>query len=135
MRFCTVINCMDGRVQLPVIKYLLKRFNVDFVDSITEAGPNLILSEQKDHVSIQSIFERLNISIENHNSVGVAVVGHHDCAKNPASKEEQIIHIQKAIQLIRQHYKDLEIIGLWVDENWEVHEIEEMKVDAFNLCS
>ncbi|MHA1252503.1 MAG: carbonic anhydrase, partial [Candidatus Helarchaeota archaeon] len=28
MKFCTVINCMDGRVQIPVINYLRKRFNV-----------------------------------------------------------------------------------------------------------
>ncbi len=46
MSFCTTINCMDGRVQLPVIKYLQKHFNVDYVDSITEPGPNLILAKQ-----------------------------------------------------------------------------------------
>jgi len=34
MSYCTVINCMDGRVQLPVIKYLKERFDVDYVDSI-----------------------------------------------------------------------------------------------------
>ena len=79
MRFFSVINCMDGRVQLPVIKYLQNRFKVDYVDSITEAGPNLILSEEKNKFSVQSIMHRLKISIEYHNSVGVAIVGHHDC--------------------------------------------------------
>ena len=97
MRFCSVINCMDGRVQLPVIRYLQKRFNVDFVDSITEAGPNLILSEAKKASSTQAIFERLKISVENHHSVGVAIVGHHDCAGNPAPKDDQIEQIKKAI--------------------------------------
>ena len=62
MRFCSAINCMDGRVQLPVIRYLQNRFNVDYVDSITEAGPNLILSEAKNTSSTQAIFERLKIS-------------------------------------------------------------------------
>ena len=75
---------MDDRVQLPVIKYLQKRFDAEFVDSITEPGPNFILSEQRDSVSIQSILERLRISIERHKSIGIAVVGHHDCAGNPA---------------------------------------------------
>ena len=124
MRFCSVINCMDGRVQLPVIRYLQKRFNVDYVDSITEAGPNLILTEAKKASSTQAIFERLKISVENHHSVGVAIVGHHDCAGNPASKNEQILHLQKAIQSIRQQYENLPVIGLWVDKNWEVHEID-----------
>lgn len=125
MRFCTVINCMDGRTQLPAIRYLQKRFNVEYVDSITEAGPNLILSEKANNNSIQSIFERLRISIESHNSAGIAIVGHYDCAGNPAPKEEQIIQIQKAIEFVRQEYRSMEIIGLWVDENWKVHEVVE----------
>ena len=125
MRFCTVINCVDGRVQLPVIRYLQKRFKVDYVDSITEAGPNLILSEYKNMVSIETIFNKLKISIEKHNSVGIGIVGHYDCAGNSATQDHQIRHILKAIKLIRQYYQNIEIIGLWVDKNWEVHEIVE----------
>ena len=115
---------MDGRVQLPVIRYLQKRFNVDYVDSITEAGPNLVLSEAKSTSSTFAIFERLKISVENHHSVGIAIAGHHDCAGNPSSEDDQIVHIRKAIRYIRQQYGNLEVIGLWVDKNWEVHEID-----------
>lgn len=125
MRFCSVINCIDGRVQIPVIRYLKIRFNVEYVDCITEAGPNLILSEVKHITSIQAILERLSISIENHNSVGVAIVGHHDCAGNPARENDQIIHIQKAVEFLRLQFVNIEIIGLWVDRNWDVHEIIE----------
>ncbi len=116
---------MDGRVQLPVISYLQRRFDVEYVDSISEAGPSLILSEQKDDVLIRSILNRLRISVENHKSVGIAVVGHHDCAGNPAPKSQQIIHIQKAVNFLRQQYENMEITGLWIDSNWEVHEIDE----------
>ena len=125
MGFCTVINCIDGRVQLPIIHYLQNRFNVEYVDSITEAGPNLILSEKKNSPNTQLMLEKLNISIEKHNSIGVAIVGHHDCAGNPAPLNDQIIHIKKSIIYLRQHFKNIEIIGLWLDENWEVHEITE----------
>jgi carbonic anhydrase len=127
MQFCTVINCMDGRVQLSVIKYLQKRFNAKYVDSITEAGPNLILSKREDDVLVKAILDRLKISVEKHNSVGIAIVGHYDCAGNPASKDDQIIHIQKAMHFLRQHYEDMKIIGLWVDENWDVSEVDENK--------
>jgi len=123
MRFCTAINCMDGRVQLPVIRYLQKRFNVDFVDSVTEAGPNLILSEARINNLIQSIFCRVNISVERHDSVGIAVVGHHSCAGNPASRDEQGVHTQNAVQLLRQQYENVEVTGLWVDSHWDVHEV------------
>lgn len=123
MRFCTAINCMDGRVQLPVITYLKKRFRVDYVDTITEAGPNLILSEEKNTAAIQSIFKRLKISIERHHSQAIAVAGHHDCAANPAPRDAQKGHIQKAVKLIRQEFENIEIIGVWVDEKWTVHEV------------
>ena len=132
MRFCTAITCMDGRVQLPVITYLQKRFDAQYVDSITEAGPNLILSEQKRTGSIQAILERLKISIENHDSTGIAIVGHHDCAGNPAGQHDQIAHIQKAMEFLRQHHADLEMVGLWVDRNWEIHEVGAV---AFRQCS
>ncbi len=124
MKFCTVINCMDGRVQLPVISYVKKRFNAEFVDTITEPGPNLILSEQNNQFEIQSILKRLKISIECHKSEGIAVVGHHDCAGNPTNKEAQIEHIQKAIIFIQKEYINVEIIGLWVNEKWEVQELK-----------
>ena len=123
MKFCTVINCMDGRVQMPVIKYLQKRFNVEYVDNITEAGTNLTLLEQKISASIQPVFKRLKISIENHNSVGIAIAGHHGCVGNPAPKDQQIEHLKEAAKFIRQKYPDIEVIGLWVDENLEVDEV------------
>jgi len=40
MEFCTAINCMDGRVQIPVISFLEERFNARYVDVISEPGPN-----------------------------------------------------------------------------------------------
>ncbi len=124
MKFCTVINCMDGRTQLPVINYLQKRFKVENVDTITEAGPNLILSEQKNQNGIELIFEKLEISISKHQSVGIAIVGHHDCAGNPAPKKEQVGHLHKSIQLIQKQFKNIEIIGLWLDEHWNILELK-----------
>jgi len=123
MSFCTVINCMNGRVQLPVIKYLQERFSVDYVDSITEPGPNLILAQQTNIDIMESIFNRLKISVDHHGSVGIAVAGHYDCAGNPATKEQQTVHTLDAIRCIKSRYSDCEIIGLWVDENWKVSEL------------
>jgi len=123
MSFSTAINCMDGRVQLPVIEYLRQRFSTEYVDTITEPGPNLILSEGDDQPLFQSIRDRLDISVNQHGSTGIAVVGHYDCAGNPASKEEQIRQIHQSIDSLRHHSGSVEIIGLWVDENWEVYEV------------
>ncbi len=123
MNFCTAINCMDGRIQLAVITYLQKRFNRPYVDMITEPGPNKILAEQSNQTLLDSIFSRLEVSLDLHQSRQMAIVGHYDCARNPAPKEEQIVHIKKAIEFLSNKYPHVEIIGLWVNEKWQVEEV------------
>jgi hypothetical protein len=114
---------MDGRVQLPVIRYLQQRFGVSYVDSITEAGPTLILAKKENTALVQGILRRLKVSLDKHNSVGIAIVGHEDCAGNRAPYDEQLAHIRDSVQFLRSQYEDAKVIGLWVDGNWRVHEV------------
>ena len=127
MRFCTAVNCMDGRVQLPVIRYLQGRFNVEYVDSVTEPGPNLLLAKRTDKDAVRSILRRIRVSVERHSSVGIALAGHHECAGNPATRQEQKQHLIVGIEFLRRQYPNIPIIGLWVDEKWEVHEVSDSK--------
>jgi carbonic anhydrase len=123
-RFATAINCMDGRVQVPANEWIKKKFNVDYVDTITEPGPNKILAENKDSVAIDSIERRVAISVNKHGSKYIAVLGHHDCAGNPVDKESQLAHIQSAVRTVNSWGFPVETIGLWVDENWQVSEVK-----------
>jgi hypothetical protein len=124
MSFCTAINCMDGRVQLPVIAYLKSRFNVDYVDMVTEPGPNRILGRADRPERQTTIFERIDISVEKHGSVGLAVAGHYDCAGNPVPRDTQRDDTLAAMRLLKNRYEDLPVIGLWVDEDGTVQEVE-----------
>ena len=123
MSFCTAVNCMDGRTQLPVIRFLQERFGARYVDAVTEAGPNGVLARGEEREKIDSILRRCDISVEKHDSVGIAVVGHHDCAGNPADKATQLQQVEKAVKLLRERYPGREVIGLWLDENFEIHEV------------
>ncbi len=123
-RFVTAINCMDGRVQMPANEWLRKKFKVDYVDTITEAGPNKILAENKDSMAIDSIKRRVAISVNKHGSKYIAVLGHHDCAGNPIDKVSQLAHIQAAVKTVNSWGFPVEAIGLWVDENWQVSEVK-----------
>lgn len=123
MSFCTVINCMDGRVQLPVIRFLKERFDAQYVDSVTEPGPNGIIAGAADSKTVDSIMARVDISVHRHKSVGIAVAGHHDCAGNPSPKESQLEQIRISVESLRSRYDNIPVIGLWVDENWAVHEL------------
>ena len=122
MSFYTAINCMDGRVQLPVINYLTTRFKAGYVDSITEAGPVLYLAEKTDSEQTKSILRRTDISINNHKSTGIAIIAHHDCAGNPADEQTQTSQLTPAVNFLASHYPNVEVIGLWVDSNWAVKE-------------
>ncbi len=124
MRFCTVVNCMDGRVQVPVAQYLQDRFNVDYVDVVSEAGPNAALATGAESAVIASIERRVRISVEHHRSVGIAIVGHHDCAGNPSPELEQRQHTMAAVRRLQSWFKQVPVIGLWVDDKWEVSEVE-----------
>ncbi|OGN97881.1 MAG: hypothetical protein A2Z77_02005 [Chloroflexi bacterium RBG_13_51_36] len=111
---------MDGRVQIPVIEWLKRQYGVDYVDMITEPGPERLLAERKDRRSIESIGKRLELSVTRHNSKLVAIVGHHDCAGNPADKETQPKQILAAIRTVQSWFSDIEVIGFRIGENWEV---------------
>ena len=114
---------MDGRVQIPVIEWLKRQYGVDYVDMITEPGPERLLAEDKDRRGIQSLRKRLEISATRHNSKLVAIVGHHDCAGNPADKETQVKQISNAIKTVESWNFEVRVVGLWVDEKWEVQKV------------
>ncbi len=122
--FATAINCMDGRVQVPVTEYLRKRYKVSYVDMVTEPGPNGILAINKDQASIESIRRRVSISTGKHGSKHIAISGHHDCAGNPVDKETHLSQVRSAMKVVKSWGFDAEVIGLWVDDKWKVSEVK-----------
>ena len=118
--FVTVINCIDGRVQKPVTEFAIRKFRVDYVDLITEPGPDKVLSENKALDIIESVKRRTLISIGKHKTKIVIIAGHHDCAANPVEKEEHYRQIEKAVQSIKGWNSEVDVYGVWIDEKWEV---------------
>jgi hypothetical protein len=118
-KFATAINCMDGRTQLPVNEWMRGQFHVDFVDTITEPGTDGILANPT-HERLDSIRKRLLISVNGHGSRVVALVGHHDCAGNPATKERHLQEIAKGCERLGLWGLPIRRIGLWVGEDWKV---------------
>ena len=123
MSFCTVVNCIDGRVQLSVIEFLKKRFSADYVDCITEAGPARILAGETNRRQVQSIIDRIDISIARHKSNALAVVGRHDCAADHVDRQKQLEQLDMSVKYLKGQYRGIEVIGLWIDENWSVSEM------------
>ena len=121
-KFACAINCMDGRVQDAVKEYMQKKYSVDYVDMVTEPGPNKILADNLDEAIIENIKKRVEISVGHHGSKVVAIVGHFGCAGNPKEKEEQIKHLKIAKKTVEAFGFPVEIILLWVDGDWKTVE-------------
>lgn len=124
MKYCTAVNCMDGRVQRSVLEYMMERFDAPYVDTITAPGPNGILSRQQDRNAVQAILKCLEVSVHKHDTVGIAVVGHYDCAGNPGDKNHQNTDTRAAVCFLRSTYPQRTVIGLYVNDTWRVEEIE-----------
>jgi hypothetical protein len=124
MKFGTVINGMDGRVQYPVLDYLKNQFEIDFFDTANEVDPLTILSDRTDKCRLISLKEKITFSIEEHHSRLVAVVGHHDFSGNSNSREKQETQLSDTIDYLRRAYgDDIMFIGHYVTEEYKVEEI------------
>ncbi len=119
-KFATAVNCTDGRVQEPVIQYLKKQYGVHYVDMITEAGPDKILAENKEKYKINSIKQRIELSLRQHGSSVVLMAGHAHCDGNPVDKKIHIAQILNSAATIRNWYPDIEIIPVWIGEDWKI---------------
>jgi len=119
-KFGTALNCIDGRTQIPVIKWLKENFELDYVDLITEPGMDKELS-QGQWVETERLRDKAIVSITAHNSNVVAVVGHYDCAANPVNDCQHFQDIAASTYIVKSWGLPVRVVGLWVDEFWRVH--------------
>ena len=120
--FATSINCIDGRVQTPISEWIKKNHNVDFVDVVSEPGSDAVLSTESSPEE-EKIKQKVMISINAHKSELVFVSGHHECAANPVSKEDHIRHIQQAVARVNSWGLPAKVVGLWVNDSWNVEQV------------
>ena len=114
-KFATAITCIDGRVQQPVADWMKLNTNVEYVDLITEPGPDKVLSSETTYV-VDEIIRKVTFSIRYHNSPVVALCGHHDCAANAADREGHIKQITEGIRVLQSYNLNVRLLGLWLNE-------------------
>ena len=117
-KFATSVSCMDGRIQIPLAKWIKENHSIDFVDVITEPGVDRMVAENLD---LESIKTKVGISINAHKSKLIVVSGHYDCAGNPVSNEEHISQIRKGVEVISSWGLNVKVVGIWVDDSWNVN--------------
>ena len=144
-RFGCAATCMDGRIQAAVRKHIKTHHRVDFVDIVDEPGINKFLAENNTIrffwirlilccltlqlkkvfglVILANIRRRIGISVLNHDARVMAIVGHPHCAGNHCDKEDQIKQLVRAKKTVESFGLEVEIILLWICENWKTVEV------------
>lgn len=125
LRFALAITCIDGRVQRPVVDYLRRKYGVDYVDLITEPGPERALTDPS-RVRIQAAIERnARFSVQGHDAELVAVTAHDECLGNDADSGTRLSQLSAAQQLVASWKLGVDVVALWVHMDGRV-------VDAAN---
>jgi len=122
--FVTCLNCIDGRVQLPVINWILKNYDVKYVDMITTPGVDGVLSNKNNNVN--DIFEKVSFSHEGHSTNKIFIVGHHDCLANPVDDETHNKQLVDSVERVKESYFNCDVIGLWVGSESNIHVVYEL---------
>jgi hypothetical protein len=119
---------MDGRVQRPMIDWMKENVGVDFVDMVTEPGPDKVINHCSPE-DLARITEKVKISVEKHGSKHVVISGHDDCAGHPVSKEQHVEDVKKAMQIIKSWNLPVTIYGVWINSGWQVELIDTIEVE------
>jgi hypothetical protein len=117
--FGTVLSCVDGRIQRPVADFLVTRFGVPYLDTVTRPGMVKYLTSSYDPAT-NAIVADLDTSLGLHRSTQIALVAHHDCVGNPVDDDTQRSQLQNSVEHFTRRYPELTTIGLWVGEGWTV---------------
>ena len=129
--FFTSVGCMDGRVQEPIAEFGRQKFGAQYPDTITEAGiVGFLAQESPDQNLVNSIKNKLDISLQKHHSRGIVVHGHQECAGNPVEDERHKDDIRRSVEKVKSMINSsIPVMGVFLkrsqndDRTWEAEEI------------
>lgn len=122
LRFALAITCLDGRVQRPVVEYLRRKYGVDYVDLITEPGPEHALTEPTRARVQAAIHRNAKFSVDGHDAELIAVTAHDDCLGNSADIETRLRQLKAAQAVVSGWDLGVDVVALWVHGTGKVEE-------------
>ena len=102
--------------------YLRRTYGVDYVDLITEPGPEWALTDPE-RAGVQAAIQRkARFSVAGHDAELIAMTAHDDCLGNDADPGTRLGQLHAAQRLITGWDLGVDIIGLWVHMDGKVEE-------------
>ncbi|WP_240944564.1 carbonic anhydrase [Micromonospora thermarum] len=113
-RFATMFTCIDGRIQRPLDEWARNHLDVEYLDTITEPGPEAVLATTGERC-LDVLLEKVQISQRAHGSATLVIAGHADCAGNPVSTDEHRNQLRQSLARLAGRLPDTRIIAVHAD--------------------
>lgn len=118
---------MDGRVQMPLRIYGQKKTGAQYPDTISDPGAAGIMAGNPSEEFLRRLKSELDISLIKHNSKGIIVHGHQDCAGHPVDNETHKKDVVKSVEVIKRLTEHkVPVYGVFVRKengDWIVEEL------------
>jgi hypothetical protein len=126
--FAAAVTCIDGRTHEPVTAWMRERFGVEYVDLLTQPGPDLALCCAAEETLVH-LRDSLAVSADAHRSAVLVIAGHADCAANPVSEAQHRSHVRRATsRALAWAPPGMRVVGVWVDAEGLVEEVAALPV-------
>lgn len=110
-RFATMFTCIDGRIQRPLDEWVKNHLDVEYLDTITEPGPEAVLATTGEQ-SLAVLLEKIAVSQRAHGSTTLVVAAHSDCAGNPVSDEEHRNQLRQSLSRLAARLPGTRILAV-----------------------
>lgn len=114
-RFATIFTCIDGRIQQPLNEWTRNHLDVEYIDTITEPGPEAVLAATGERC-LEVLLEKVEISRRAHGSGTLVIAGHSDCAGNPVSDDEQRSQLKRSLDRLAERLPGTRILAVHADQ-------------------
>lgn len=116
-KFVTAVTCIDGRIYLPLIKWIQKKYDCQYVDLITE--PGVVKSIINGNGINQSFIDNIEVSRKKHQTTVLLIAAHHDCAGNPVSDKTQKTQLAEAVSILKPLFPSMKVEAIWQDRSFK----------------
>ncbi|MEU5939656.1 carbonic anhydrase [Micromonospora sp. NPDC047548] len=113
-RFATMFTCIDGRIQQPLNEWVRKHLDVEYLDTITEPGPEAVLAGTGERC-LEVLLEKVQVSQRAHGSATLVIAAHSDCAGNPVSVDEHRDQLRQSLARVAGRLPNTRILAVHAD--------------------
>lgn len=122
--FALAINCVDGRVQEPLLRWIREELSLSRVDYLTVPGADAALAEPGPELDRA---RRTASFLADERDHGCALVaGHWDCLGNAVDEDRHREQIRRAAEELHGWGVAPRTLGVWITDGWGVEVVTEL---------